>query len=529
MKNLTQKLCFLALLFSSFNAYCQVPKLSSNNDYLPTIFLDFDGQTVQSGAWQGGNTFVCDAAVLTTAQITEIFNRVSEDYRPFNVNVTTDSAKYFLAPVTQRARIIVTPTSDWFQGVGGIAYIGSFSWGDDTPGFVFTNRLANSPKYIAECCTHESGHTVGLSHQSTYNASCVLTEPYCTGSGANSDETSWAPVMGNSYYKNMTGWSNGPTPDNCSSLQDNLTIITTQNGFGYRADDYTDLLNANTTAINEIAFNKTGVITTPYDKDPFKLLISQAGNIHFEATPYNIGTNNLGANLDVMVLLYNSNNVLIRTYNPLNTMKVVVDTSLSIGTYYLVILGAGNNNTTNYGSLGSYSFTGFKGALPIHNVALQGNKEGSTHRLFWDVISDEVIVKQLLEVSANGIDFKPLLNDVTGVKKFSYTSLESGTQYYRLKVTSIINQSMYSNIVAIKSSSNSNHLFEVSTLVQQTIKVSAPVNYTYSLYDANARLMSTGKKLKGNTNIDVQAFSKGIYVLQIISDNYKQTERIIKQ
>ena len=99
MKTITQKLCLLALLFTTQSAYCQVPKLSSFPSAAPTIFLDFDGHTVQYAGWQSGNAFVCAPAVLSTTQITEIFNRVSEDYRPFAVNITTDSTKFIAAPV----------------------------------------------------------------------------------------------------------------------------------------------------------------------------------------------------------------------------------------------------------------------------------------------------------------------------------------------------------------------------------------------------------------------------------------------
>ena len=85
---------------------------------------------------------------------------------------------------------------------------------------------------VAECCSHESGHTLGLSHQSKYDDGCHLTATYNEGTG--SGETAWAPIMGNSYYRNMSGWNNGPTPYGCGSNQDNLSIITSQNGFGYR-------------------------------------------------------------------------------------------------------------------------------------------------------------------------------------------------------------------------------------------------------------------------------------------------------
>jgi Secretion system C-terminal sorting domain len=530
MKNLLQKLCFVALLFTSVHAYCQVPKLSSLPalSSTPTIFLDFDGHTVQHAAWQSGNQFVCEPAALTATQITDIFNRVSEDYRPFEVNVTTDSTKFLAAPVTQRIRVIVTPTSAWYPGVGGVAYTGSFTWGTDAPCFVFSDKLNNNHKNIGECCSHESGHSVGLSHQARFNASCVLTEQYNSGIGINGEQTSWAPIMGNSYSKNMTGWNVGPTPFDCTTNQDNISIIVSTNGFGYRADDYTETLDNNTTALNVNNINASGIITTSTDKDAFKIMLTQNSSIHFEVNPYSLGANNAGANLDVMLSLYNNSNTLIRSYDPLTVMNVIVDTTLAPGTYYFVVDGTGNNNVSQYGSLGSYTITGSRGVLAIHDVSLQGKNNNNKHQLNWNVISDEPIVKQELEASSNGIDFSTIMIDVTGVKSFTNTPNKSGTIFYRLKVTSSIGESNYSNIVGLKSSGDEK-LFTVSTLVHEDIKVTALENYTYNLYDANARLILSGSQRKGVNSINVANLPTGMYVLQMMNDNYKQTERIIKQ
>jgi hypothetical protein len=137
---------FLTLPFMVSLQSFALPKLSSFSSAKATIFLDFDGQTVTASSWNGGNTLYCAPANLTDAQITEIFNRVSEDYRPFNINITTDSTVFLAAPLTQRIRIIITPTSSWYPNVGGISYTGSFIWGDDTPGFVFPDRLSYSTK-----------------------------------------------------------------------------------------------------------------------------------------------------------------------------------------------------------------------------------------------------------------------------------------------------------------------------------------------------------------------------------------------
>jgi len=124
----------------------QVPKLNSFPSATATIFLDFDGQTVNTPYWNGGTPFYCTPAAFTNDQITSVFNQVAEDYRPFNLNITTDSTVYFAAPIAKRQRIIVTAYSAWYGNSGGVAYVGCFNWGLEIPGFVFSSLLGNQPQ-----------------------------------------------------------------------------------------------------------------------------------------------------------------------------------------------------------------------------------------------------------------------------------------------------------------------------------------------------------------------------------------------
>ena len=526
MKNFTYLKLLLFTFLISANAF-SLPKLNSYPAATATIFLDFDGHSVIGSSWNNGNPLFCAPSGLTDPQITEVFNRVAEDYRPFNINITTDSAKFLAAPLNRRIRIIITPTSGWTSGVGGISYVGSFTWGDDTPGFVFSDRLGpNSPKYIGECCSHESGHTVGLSHQSTYDTNCNLTETYCMGTGAG--EVSWAPIMGNSYYRNMTGWNDGPTPYGCANTQDNLTIITSQNGFTYRTDDYAETMNAGTYSVGSNSFNVDGIIATSTDKDAFKYTVSQTAAFHMDAVPFNVGGNYIGANLDMKIMLYNGS-TLIRTYDPPASMSITIDTTLNAGTYYFLVDGTGNSNTSNYGSLGSYTLTGFNGPLPIHDITLNGTTDKDKHNLGWTIIADEPIKTQVVEVSTDGIIFKPLYTLSSTAKAFSYVPYNSGMLYYRIKVTSVIDQTAYSNIVALKVTGKPEKLFTVSTFVQNEITVNAYENYQYRLSDANGRMIAIGNGTKGMNRINVDNKPSGLYILQLFSNNEKQTERIIKQ
>jgi hypothetical protein len=527
MKSFTKQLIVILVLFLSLDSYSQVPKLNSLSSATATIFLDFDGHTVQSASWNNGTRFTCAPSVMNAAQITEVFNRVSEDYRPFNINITTDSAKFLAAPLSKRVRIIVTPTSAWYPGVGGISYIGSFTWGDDTPGFVFCDRLANDAKFVAECCTHESGHTVGLSHQSAYNSDCQMTEQYNQGTGVG--ETSWAPVMGNSYYKNMTGWNDGPTPYGCSSTQDNLTIITSLNGFGYRTDDFTEILDNSTYALSSNNFHADGIITTNTDKDAFRYVNMQNSIFHLDVHPYGISGGNSGSNLDVEVKIYDASKNIIGTYNPLNTLGVLIDTALNAGTYYVVISGTGNSNISEYGSLGSYTLTGYKSALAIRDISLTGNSDGAKHNLNWSVTADEPIQTQVVEVSNDGIAFRTLATYNGTVNRLTYTPELKSTFYYRIKVTSALQQVAYSNIVALRAADNAEKLFTVSTLVTSEITINAAENFKYRLNDVNGKMIGVGVGNKGINRINVQNNAAGMYVIQLIGDNSKQTERIIKQ
>jgi len=519
-------------LFTSLNVLAS-PQLSSLPTAQATIYLDFDGHYVTSTIWNGGKPIDCAPSGMNDAQITEIFNRVAEDYRPFNVNITTDSTKFLAAPLTKRIRMIVTTTSAWYQGVGGVAYVGSFTWGDDTPGFIFPDRLGPfKPKIVAECCSHESGHTLGLSHQSKYNGACAMTAVYNDGLG--SGEIGWAPIMGNSYYKNLTGWNNGPTPSGCSALQDNLTIITSNNGFGYRVDDYSNDANANPTSLvmANKSFSTSGIISTSTDKDVFKLDLPQGGLLHLSALPFSVGANDDGSDLDVKITLLNAQKQTINIYNDSALLKVVIDTTLAAGMYYIVLDGTGNAFTSNYGSLGSYTVTGTFSPLsimPIRDVALTGKVGDNTHNLNWSIISDEPVKSLEIESSNDGSHFQSLSKVNATTRSYAYDPFLNGNIFYRLKVTSVMDETAYSNVITLKSLGKSQKLFTVSTSGQDEIVVNAAQNYQYILADMNGRVISQGNNNAGIKRIKINNNPSGIYVIQIISQNERITERIIRQ
>jgi hypothetical protein len=528
MKKIFTSLICTVLVLISFSAF-SVPKLNSYPSATATIFIDFDGHTVQSSFWNSGNTIYCAASGMTDPQITEAFYRIAEDYRPFDLNITTDSTVFLGAPLNMRMRIIVTTTSSWYAvGYTGVAFAGSFTFGDDTPGFVFSDRLGTAnTKRVAETVSHESGHTVGLSHQSKYGGACNLMEQYSTGYGTG--ETGWAPIMGNSQNKNFSNWNNGPTPDGCVFVEDNLYTIVTYNGFGYRADDYGETLNASTYTISGNSFNTPGIITTNADKDAFRFTLNSNSNFHITIAPFSVASGSTGSNLDVAVELYNSSATLIRTYDPLTTLSVGIDTILSSGTYYLKVYGAGNTNIGAYGSLGSYTITGSFTGLPIHDVRLSGTVDKARHDLSWKITADEPIKTIEVQASNDGTNFTKLADAGSTATKFSYSPNKTTTVFYRLKVTSVINQTVYSNTIALKAEGSNPKLFRVSTLVTDAITVNADLNYQYRITDMNGAVIGTGTGFKGMNRVNVSNLSRGMYIIQLFNNVQQQTERIIRQ
>jgi hypothetical protein len=353
-------------------------------------------------------------------------------------------------------------------------------------------------------------------------------------SGVGSGEIGWAPVMGNSYYKNLTGWNNGPTPNGCTVAQDNLSIITSQNGFTYRTDDYSDdpAISPSLVSINNQAFSTSGIITTPTDRDNFKFVFATKGVIHLDAVPFNVNTANLdGANLDVKLTLVNSSYQTIKVYDAATLLSATIDTTLDAGTYYLTLQGTGNIYTSNYGSLGSYTVSGTftpTGVTPIRDVALTGKEDHGLHNLNWNIIADEPIKTIIVQSSTDGRFFTNLASVNPKESGFSYSPQQTIDLFYRLKVTSVIDQTVYSNIIAIKAPVKIED-FKVSTLVHDQIVVNAYESYQYRLADMQGRVIKTGTGITGTNIININNAPNGMYVIQMISKTKRQTERIIRQ
>jgi hypothetical protein len=113
--------------------------------------------------------------------------------------------------------------------------------------------------------------------------------------------------------------------------------------------------------------------------------------------------------------------------------------------------------------------------------------------------------------------------------KFSYQPFKNNTIFYRLKVTSVLNQTVYSNTIVLKGAGDAENSFKVSTLVHDEIIINAAGNYQFVLSDINGKTINTGSGLKGINHVNVSNQAGGMYIIQLFNNDKRQSERIIKQ
>jgi hypothetical protein len=349
------------------------------------FFLDFDGQTVTSTAWtpyNGNKPFYCQPAGLSASDELTVWKVVCEDYRPFNVNVTTDSTVFWNAAPGHRQRLVLTTTCAWASGVSttGLGETGSFMYLADVPSFTFPPGL-KSIQNLGEVTSHELGHTVYLGHDGSTSPATDYFAGY----------NYWAPVMGKGYNKTVTQWSKGEY-DFASNTDDDLSVLNTW--LGYRTDDYGNSSSTSAALTLNADFTlaiDSGIIERNTDIDFFRFTCG-AGTLALQAAPADIKPN-----LDIKLTLYDAALVPVLTVDDGSTSGVLnasINLTVAAGTYYVAVEGAAygspkSGGYSKYGSLGLYALSGQVPAVStdinlekVEQTGCYFNRELSSLRLY---------------------------------------------------------------------------------------------------------------------------------------------------
>lgn len=363
--------------------YSQTFQLHSRAGSPRVIYLDFDGETITNTAWNNdpgfgtGSSFYAEAfnrdgtAGFSDAemdQIQEIWQRVAEDYAPFDVDVTTEDpgaaaiARSSSSDLQFGTRALITHTTSVYGacGCGGVAYVNVFSAVGAThdyyqPAFVFDRGLGTA-KVVADSVSHEVGHNLALLHHGTQSLD------YYQGHGV------WGPIMGAPFPVPLTQWSKGEYTGASRPTQDDVAVIS-RSGAPLLADDHADTIAGATLASRGTTVAATGMITTAADVDVFRVTAAP-GQATFSVAPAPAGPN-----LDLLLELRTGSGALLARDDPpaakvssavASGLGASITTNLvSGGDLYLFVSGVGSGvpfdpstGYSDYGSLGRYTLSG---------------------------------------------------------------------------------------------------------------------------------------------------------------------------
>ncbi|HYQ70434.1 MAG TPA: hypothetical protein VET88_00750 [Gammaproteobacteria bacterium] len=355
-------------------------RLHSKPGAANTIFVDFDGASISGTAWNkqvsaselmakpydaDGNPDAFSSAEIS--DMAEIWERVAEDFAPFDVDVTTEDPGKNRQNV---AWVVVTDSdpggkqplpspkagSTTYMNIYGFSHTAYFS-----PALIYSNNLG-SASAVAEASSHSIGHIMGLSHDTTVG----------TGKGM----VSWAPIMGVNHTNQVTQWSKGDYRG-AVNKQDDIGILV--GALGLRRDDHDDSrFDSGTPLVSDrkgnIAAINPGIDPSDHnsenkglieDEDDIDVFVFNAGKgvVDITVTPawqaYQQDSHR-GANLDVHVSLYDANGKKIAESDPGDETSSRLRKKVSPGRYKLEIRGTGNkaSDYPRYGSIGQYYIAG---------------------------------------------------------------------------------------------------------------------------------------------------------------------------
>jgi hypothetical protein len=355
-------------------------KLHSLPGAANTIFVDFDGAKISGRAWnkQAGISewkakpydtddnpeSLSDSEISSMA---EIWERIAEDFSPFDVDITTEDPGKYGENV---AWVLVTDSDPRGKqplpspSAGSTTYMNVYGYTQAeyySPALIYHNNLGSAGA-IAEASSHSIGHIMGLSHDTSVG----------TGKG----NVSWAPIMGVNHSNQVTQWSKGDYRG-AVNMQDDIGILV--GALGLRRDDHDDSrFDSGTPLVTDLKGHITSILPgidpdnhkaenrgLIEDQDDIDVFVFNAGKgmVDITVTPawqaYQQDTNR-GANLDVHIALFDASGKKIAESDPTDETSSRLRKQVAPGRYKLEVTGVGNTASAypDYGSIGQYYIAG---------------------------------------------------------------------------------------------------------------------------------------------------------------------------
>ncbi|MDF9832029.1 hypothetical protein M2103_000233 [Ereboglobus sp. PH5-5] len=369
----------------------QPPVRHSRPGSTKVLFLDFGGGLIENTAWNKSyevNLYRAlpynidgDSTTFNEQEqdnIVKIWERVSEYFSAFDVDVTTEKPAVFTRTT---GRVLITRSNDAngrkmpaaADGADGVAIFQRFGWlgyeTDYSPAFIYYDKLNSINADIAYATAHEFGHNLGLSHDGPGYQTNSDDFGYYPGHGAGA--TSWGTIMGNAYNtnrRNVYQWSKGEYYS-ANNKEDDLMII--EGKFGYRG-----IIAATTRAAalplttgDDGILGASGLIRNADEPHYYGINLSAPGTIDFSLYPARVsGTGTIIGSTDLKLEILDSSGNLNSSNDSPTLTHATLSRQLTAGQWYLRITSGSTGNPhansissrtgyTAYGSIGQYTLT----------------------------------------------------------------------------------------------------------------------------------------------------------------------------
>lgn len=346
-------------------------KLHSNPTASKTIQLKFDGMDLDGTPWSPNGRVVAPPFDLDgkphsfseeeMTLIQRIWQRVAEDFAPFDVNVTTatvprDSISRSRADDVNYGTVVLFAPyiSELDCKCTSIAIMNSFNGPDSQKPVLVQYSVARGDNIgdmlLGDAASHGLGHTLGLTHDGT---SLI---PMYPGHGIH-PVTAWEPIMGLQSGRPVSQFSRGEYLG-ANNYEDDFAVMV-QNGLPFRLDDVTNLrkdaprLKQKQNGVRSTA-EAEGIIGTASDRDVFSLLAGP-GTLTARVDPAGSAPN-----ADLMLTLFDRKGNVLSYGNPQGQLSASLTQPISTLTrYYLEVRADGEgdvsgNGYSSYGSVGAY-------------------------------------------------------------------------------------------------------------------------------------------------------------------------------
>lgn len=176
------------------------------------------------------------------------------------------------------------------------------------------------------------------------------------------------------------------------------------------------------------------------------------------------------------------------------------------------------------------------GVLPVILSSFNAKVNNCTVNLDWTAEAQSGFKNYEVQYSSDGLKFQTIATITGNVtnQKYTYENASSlhGTNYYRLKMTDQDGKFVFSKIISANLSCNGSVMMVYPNPVTNILNIVIPAlqnDVTIGkLYNANGKLIFSGEMINGANTINMEKFSKGIYLLKLKNKTETQNIKIIK-